>query len=221
MILIIDNYDSFVYNLAQYLGELGWQPAVYRNDGITLADIEELNPSHIVISPGPCTPLEAGISNDVVRHFGGKITILGVCLGHQCIGHAYGGKIVRASVPTHGKTSLIHHDGKTIYQGLANPFPATRYHSLIIEAESLPPCLMVTAQTPEGEIMGVRHQNYAVEGVQFHPESILTEVGHDILTNFLRFTHPIWDESQILNTKSEIQNNVKCQNPNDQKGFEL
>jgi len=192
MILVIDNYDSFVYNLVQYIGELGWQPVVYRNDGIALADIAELNPSHIVISPGPCTPLEAGISNDVVRHFGGKIPILGVCLGHQCIGSAYGGKVVRAAVPTHGKTSLIRHDGKTIYQDLANPFPATRYHSLIIQAESLPPCLVVTAQTPQGEIMGVRHQNYVVEGVQFHPESILTEAGHDILTNFLRFSQPVW-----------------------------
>ena len=192
MILVIDNYDSFVYNLAQYIGELGWQPAVYRNDGITLADIAELNPSHIIISPGPCTPLEAGISNDVVRHFGGKIPILGVCLGHQCIGSVYGGKIIRAIVPTHGKTSLIRHDGKTIYQGLVNPFPATRYHSLIIQAESLPPCLVVTAQTPQGEIMGVRHQDYVVEGVQFHPESILTEVGHDILSRFLHFTQPVW-----------------------------
>ena len=192
MILVIDNYDSFVYNLAQYIGELGWQPVVYRNDGITLADIAELNPSHIVISPGPCTPLEAGISNDVVCHFGGKIPILGVCLGHQCIGYAYGGKIVRAAVPTHGKTSIIRHDGKTVYQGLANPFPATRYHSLIIQAESLPSCLTVTAQTPEGEIMGVRHQDYVVEGVQFHPESILTEVGHDILSRFLHFTQPVW-----------------------------
>ncbi len=191
MILIIDNYDSFVYNLAQYFGELGWEPMVFRNDGITLADIEELNPSHIVISPGPSTPLEAGISNDVVRHFGGKIPILGVCLGHQCIGYAYGGRIGK-SPPVHGKTSLIFHDGKTIYQGLVNPFPATRYHSLIIEPESLPPCLAVTAQTPEGEIMGVRHQHYVVEGVQFHPESILTEVGHDILRNLLRCSQAVW-----------------------------
>ena len=200
MILIIDNYDSFVYNLAQYLGELGWQPVVYRNDQITLAQIEELAPTHIVISPGPCTPLEAGISNDAIQHFGGKIPILGVCLGHQCIGHVYGGKIGRAS-PVHGKTSLIHHDGQTIYQSLANPFPATRYHSLIIKPEGLPSWLKVTAKTPEGIIMGVRHQDYVVEGVQFHPESILTEVGHDILTNFLRFTQPVWNEDQILNPK--------------------
>ncbi len=200
MVLIIDNYDSFVYNLAQYLGELGWQPVVYRNDQITLAQIEELSPSHIIISPGPCTPLEAGISNEVVRHFGGKIPILGVCLGHQCIGYIYGGKIGQ-TLPVHGKTSDIHHDSKTIYQGLPNPFPATRYHSLIIETEGFPSCLAVTAKTPEGIIMGVRHRDYVVEGVQFHPESILTEVGHDILTNFLRFTRPVWSENQIPNPK--------------------
>lgn len=213
MILIIDNYDSFVYNLAQYLGELGWEPEVYRNDQITLAEIELLNPSHIVISPGPCTPLEAGISNDVVRYFGGKIPILGVCLGHQCIGHVYGGRIGRTS-PVHGKTSLIYHDGETIYRGLANPFPATRYHSLIIEPELGQACLKITAKTPSGEVMGVRHKNYVVEGVQFHPESILTEVGHDLLTNFLHFTQPVWDESQILNTKSETLKRAKTKNQN-------
>ena len=195
MVLIIDNYDSFVYNLAQYLGELGWQPAVHRNDEISLAQVEEMAPSHIVISPGPCTPLEAGISNDIVRHFGGKIPILGVCLGHQCIGHTYGGKIGR-SVPFHGKTSTIHHDGKTIYQGLPNPFPATRYHSLIVEAEGFPPCLEITARTAEGIIMGVRHRDYVVEGVQFHPESILTEVGHDLLANFLGFGKAVWNDNQ-------------------------
>ena len=200
MILIIDNYDSFVYNVAQYVGEVGWEPVVYRNDQITLAQIEELAPSHIIISPGPCTPLEAGISGEVVQRFGGKIPILGVCLGHQCIGYAYGSRIGRSS-PVHGKTSLIQHDGKTIYQGLPNPFPATRYHSLIIEAGNLAACLKVTAKTPEGIIMGVRHQDYIVEGVQFHPESILTKVGHDILTNFLRFTQPVWSKSQIPNPK--------------------
>jgi len=200
MILIIDNYDSFVYNLAQYVGEVGWESVIYRNDQITLAQIEELVPSHIIISPGPCTPLEAGISNEVAQHFGGKIPILGVCLGHQCIGYAYGSRISR-SLPVHGKTSLIQHDGKTIYQGLPNPFPATRYHSLIIEAENLPACLKVTARTPEGIIMGVRHRDYVVEGVQFHLESILTKVGHDILTNFLRFTRPLWSENQMLNPK--------------------
>jgi anthranilate synthase/aminodeoxychorismate synthase-like glutamine amidotransferase len=192
MILVIDNYDSFVYNLAQYLGELGWQPVVYRNDQITLAQIEELAPSHIVISPGPGTPLDARISNDVVRHFGGKIPILGVCLGHQCIGYVYGGSIVRASVPLHGKASLIYHDGKTIYQGLPNPFSGARYHSLVIAPESVPPCLEVSARTESGEIMGVRHKEWVVEGIQTHPESILTEVGHDILRNFLRFSHPLW-----------------------------
>jgi len=196
MVLIIDNYDSFVYNLAQYLGELGWQPVVYRNNQITLAQIAELAPSHIIISPGPCTPLEAGISNEAVQNFGGKIPILGVCLGHQCIGHVYGGKIGRTP-PVHGKTSLIHHDGKTIYQGLPNPFPATRYHSLIIETEGFPSCLEVTAKTPEGIIMGVRHRDYVVEGVQFHPESILTEVGHNLLANFLRFTQPVWSKKSI------------------------
>jgi len=188
MILIIDNYDSFVYNLAQYVGELGWQPEVYRNNQIALAEIEALSAakglSHIIISPGPCTPLEAGISNDVIWHFGGKIPILGVCLGHQCIGHVYGGRVGRGS-PFHGKTSLIYHDGETIYQGLANPFPATRYHSLIIEPEAFPSCLTITAKTPDGTIMGVRHKDYVIEGVQFHPESILTEVGHELLRNFL------------------------------------
>jgi anthranilate synthase/aminodeoxychorismate synthase-like glutamine amidotransferase len=194
MILIIDNYDSFVYNLAQYLGELGRQPTVYRNDAITPTEIEELAPSHIVISPGPCTPLEAGISNDVILRFGGKIPIFGVCLGHQCIGHVYGGIVDRASGPVHGKTSLIYHDGETIYDGIENPFPAARYHSLIIKSESLPSCLKVTARTGEGEIMGVRHKEYVVEGVQIHPESILTEAGHDLLANFLHFTRPIWSK---------------------------
>jgi anthranilate synthase/aminodeoxychorismate synthase-like glutamine amidotransferase len=192
MILVIDNYDSFVYNLAQYLGELGWEPLVYRNDQVTLSEIGELAPSHIVISPGPRTPLEAGISNDLVLHFGGKIPILGICLGHQCIGHVYGGTVGRASAPVHGKTSLIYHDGEAIYEGIENPFPAARYHSLIIKSEGLPSCLKVTARTQEGEIMGVRHKDYVVEGAQIHPESILTEAGHDLLTNFLRFTEPVW-----------------------------
>jgi len=196
MILIIDNYDSFVYNLAQYIGELGWQPAVYRNDGITLAEIEELAPSHILISPGPCTPLEAGISNDVVLEFSGKIPIFGVCLGHQCIGHVYGGIVGRASIPAHGKTSLVFHDGEAIYSGIENPFQAARYHSLIIKSEEFPSCLKVTARTGEGEIMGVRHKNYVVEGIQVHPESILTEAGHDLLSNFLRFTTPVWSKVQ-------------------------
>jgi anthranilate synthase/aminodeoxychorismate synthase-like glutamine amidotransferase len=198
MILIIDNYDSFVYNLAQYLGELGWEPVVYRNDRITLAQIKEQAPSHIIISPGPGTPLDAGISNDVVRSFGGKIPLLGVCLGHQCIGHAYGGPIVRA-VPMHGKTSLIYHNEKTIYKGLPQPFPAARYHSLIIERRRLPSCLEVSATTATGEIMGVRHRDYIVEGVQFHPESILTDVGHDLLRNFLKYDLPLRSQAESRN----------------------
>ena len=192
MILLVDNYDSFVYNLVQYLGELGWEPVVHRNDRISIKEIENLNPSHIVISPGPCTPLEGGISNDVIQHFGGKIPILGVCLGHQCIGYTYGGRVVRAPVPVHGKPSLIYHDGNTIYHSLASPFPAARYHSLSIDAEGFPTCLEVTARTETGEIMGVRHKDYVVEGAQIHPESILTEAGHDLLANFLRFTEPVW-----------------------------
>lgn len=195
MILVIDNYDSFVYNLAQYIGELGWEPVVYRNDQITLGEIEALGPSHIVISPGPGTPLEAGISNDVVRHFAGKFPILGVCLGHQCIGYVYGGVIVRADVPMHGKTSPIYHDGRTIYQGLPSPFQAGRYHSLAIKPGTLSHYLQVSAQTEAGEIMGVRHRRFVVEGVQFHPESILTQVGHDLLRRFLRFSHPLWDNA--------------------------
>lgn len=192
MVLVIDNYDSFVYNLAQYLGELGWEPMVFRNDAITLEEIEGLAPSHIVISPGPCTPLEAGISNDVVRYFGGRIPILGVCLGHQCIGYVYGGIVGRARVPTHGKTSLIYHDGKSIYLGIENPFPAARYHSLVVKKEGLPECLEITAETEDGEVMGIRHKRYVVEGIQVHPESILTEVGHNLLANFLSFTMPVW-----------------------------
>jgi anthranilate synthase component 2/para-aminobenzoate synthetase component 2 len=193
MILIIDNYDSFVYNLAQYIGELGCEPVVYRNDQVALEEIEALSPSHVVISPGPGTPLDAGISNDVVRCFAGKIPILGVCLGHQCIGHVYGGLIVRA-VPMHGKTSLIYHDGQTIYEGLPNPFEAGRYHSLAIKPGTLPDYIRVSAETEAGDIMGVRHRDFVVEGVQFHPESILTEVGHHILRRFLSFSRPVWSE---------------------------
>jgi para-aminobenzoate synthetase component 2 len=195
LILIIDNYDSFVYNLAQYVGELGWEPVVYRNDAIGFKEIEELAPTHIIISPGPCTPLEAGISNELTSYFGGKIPILGVCLGHQCIGYVYGGLIVRADVPMHGKTSLIYHDGRTIFNGLASPFEATRYHSLIVKPGSLPNDVQVSAQTAEGEIMGLRHQDYVVEGVQFHPESILTKVGHDILRNFLQIRQQRWSQA--------------------------
>ena len=186
MILVIDNYDSFAYNLVQYLGELGWEPVVYRNDGITLEQIETMAPSHIIISPGPCTPLEAGISNDVVRYFRGKIPIMGVCLGHQCIGYAYGGIIKRAIVPVHGKTSLIFHDGETVFDGLTSPLVGGRYHSLVVDAETVPASLEVSARTEDGEIMAVRNREDVVEGIQFHPESILTDKGHDILANFLR-----------------------------------
>lgn len=185
MLVMIDNYDSFTYNLVQYLGELGQVIKVYRNDQVTVDEIEAQDPERIVISPGPCTPLEAGISNEILRRFAGRMPILGVCLGHQCIGHVFGGEVVRAPRLMHGKTSMIHHDGKTIFQGLPNPFEATRYHSLIIKRETLPDCLEITAETDQQEIMGVRHKRHAIEGVQFHPESILTERGKDLLRNFL------------------------------------
>ncbi|MFH1651237.1 MAG: aminodeoxychorismate/anthranilate synthase component II [Chloroflexota bacterium] len=190
MILVIDNYDSFVYNLVQYLGELGREPVVYRNDAITLAQIAALAPSHIIISPGPCTPLEAGISNDVVRRFRGKIPILGVCLGHQCIGHVYGGVIRRAAVPMHGKVSFVFHDGETVFKGLPSPLVGGRYHSLVIDGDAVPEALEVSARSDTGEIMGVRNRRDAVEGVQFHPESILTDYGHEMLTNFLNLPPP-------------------------------
>ena len=177
MLLMIDNYDSFTYNLVQHLGEIGEDIRVFRNDRVTIKEIEELNPERIVISPGPCTPKEAGVSVDVIKYFAGKIPILGVCLGHQAIGAAFGGDIIRAPRLMHGKTSMIYHDGKTIYEGLPNPFEATRYHSLIIKKETLPSCLEITAWTDQDEIMGVRHKEFIVEGVQFHPESILTKVG--------------------------------------------
>ncbi len=198
MVIIVDNYDSFVYNLAQYVGELGWEPLVYRNDQISLAGIESLSPSHIIISPGPCTPLDAGISNDVVRYFAGRIPILGVCLGHQCIGYVYGGQIVRAPVPMHGKSSLVHHDGRTIYKGVPTPFEAGRYHSLVTKWDVFPSELELTAVTSNGVIMGIRHKDYVVEGVQFHPESIMTDVGHQLLRNFLNFSQPRWSEEKAL-----------------------
>ena len=194
MVIVIDNYDSFVYNLAQYLGELGWEPVVYRNDQITLAQIESLSPSHIIISPGPRTPLEAGMSNDIIRCFAGRIPILGVCLGYQCIGYVYGGQIVHAAVPMHGKSSLVYHDGRTIYKSLPNPFEAGRYHSLVIKWDAFPSVLELTAKTSGGVIMGIRHKDYVVEGVQFHPESIMTDVGHDVLRNFLNYLSPRWRE---------------------------
>lgn len=191
MLLMIDNYDSFTYNLVQYFGELGAEVQVYRNDQITLEAIEALAPAHLVISPGPCTPREAGISVAAIRHFAGRIPILGVCLGHQSIGEAFGGKVVHAREVMHGKTSLIHHADTGVFHGLDNPFEATRYHSLVIERASLPECLEITAWTADAtgamdEIMGVRHRELAVQGVQFHPESILTRHGHDLLRNFLQ-----------------------------------
>ena len=188
MLLVIDNYDSFTYNLVQYLGELGAGPVVYRNDQIDIPKIKRLKPAQIVISPGPCTPKEAGISNEVIQTFSGKIPILGVCLGHQCIGHVYGGKIIRAARIMHGKTSPIYHTKKEIFKNIPNPFQATRYHSLLVDSKSFPKELEITAWTKEGEIMGLRHRHYPVWGVQFHPESILTESGKNILQNFLFLT---------------------------------
>jgi anthranilate synthase/aminodeoxychorismate synthase-like glutamine amidotransferase len=186
VILVIDNYDSFTYNLVQYLGELGQKVRVVRNDEISVADVVRLNPTHILVSPGPCTPKEAGISVEVIRAYGGKLPILGVCLGHQSLGYAFGGKIIRAKKLMHGKTSQIKHDGKGVFKGLKNPFTATRYHSLVIEKKTCPKDLLITATSEDGEIMGVRHRTLpALEGVQFHPESILTEGGKALLRNFL------------------------------------
>ena len=186
MLLMIDNYDSFTYNLVQYFGELKQEVVVFRNDEISLEEVAALRPAHIVISPGPCTPNEAGISVPLIKRFAGEIPILGVCLGHQSIGQAFGGKIVHAKQLMHGKVSTIHHAGHGVFNGIAEPFEATRYHSLVIERESLPRELEVTAWTDDGEIMGVRHRSLAVEGVQFHPESILTQFGHDLLRNFVK-----------------------------------
>ena len=186
MLLVIDNYDSFTYNLVQYLGEMGQEIRVVRNDEIAVGDIAGLAPSHIVISPGPCTPNEAGISLETIRQYAGKIPIFGVCLGHQSIGQAFGGKVIRAKQVMHGKTSKIFHDEKGAFTGLPNPFEATRYHSLIVERHSLPDCLEISAKTWDEEIMGLRHKTLAVEGVQFHPESFLTTVGKDLLRNFLQ-----------------------------------
>ena len=191
MILMIDNYDSFTYNVVQYLAELNADVQVYRNDEITIADIEKMAPEKIVISPGPCTPNEAGISVEIIKHFAASIPILGICLGHQSIGQAFGADIIRAKQVMHGKTSLIYHNNTGVFEGLSNPFEATRYHSLVIDQESLPECLELVAWTQNAqgavdEIMGVRHRQLKVEGVQFHPESILTQQGHDILNNFLK-----------------------------------
>ena len=184
-ILMIDNYDSFTYNLVQYLGELGVEITVRRNDSIDVAGVRGLKPDAVVISPGPCTPSEAGVSVALLRELAGEVPMLGVCLGHQCIGAAFGGKVVRASRLMHGKTSPIIHDGKTIFSGLSNPFDAMRYHSLLVEAQSIPACFEVSARTAEGEIMGLRHRRYPIEGVQFHPESIGTSAGKDLLRNFI------------------------------------
>ena len=186
MLLMIDNYDSFTYNLVQYFGELGEDVRVFRNNKITIAEIEAIQPNRIVISPGPCTPVEAGVSVETIKHFGGRLPLLGVCLGHQSLAVAFGGDVVRAERLMHGKTSKIRHDGKTIFQGLPNPFDATRYHSLIVKKETLPSCFEISAETNEGEIMGLRHRTLGIEGVQFHPESILTTAGKDLLRNFLK-----------------------------------
>ncbi len=186
MLLMIDNYDSFTYNLVQYFGELGEDVRVFRNDEIDLDTVAALRPDHVVVSPGPCTPTEAGVSVPLIQRFAGKIPLLGVCLGHQSIGQAFGGKIIHARQLMHGKTSQIYHADHGVFRHLPNPFQATRYHSLVIERDSLPDCLEITAWTEEGEIMGVRHKTLAVEGVQFHPESILTAHGHDMLANFLK-----------------------------------
>ena len=185
MILMVDNYDSFTYNLVQYLGELGAEVAVYRNDQITVEQIEALRPSHVVLSPGPCTPNEAGVTLQVIERLAGRVPILGVCLGHQAIGQCFGGKVVRAAQVMHGKTSPVRHDGRGVFAGIGNPFVATRYHSLVVERASLPACLEITAQAEDGEIMGLRHRSLAVEGVQFHPEAMLTEHGHRMLQNFI------------------------------------
>jgi anthranilate synthase/aminodeoxychorismate synthase-like glutamine amidotransferase len=184
-VLVIDNYDSFVYNLVQYLGELGATPVVHRNDAITLDDIDQLAPEAVLVSPGPGRPEDAGISNAAIEHVAGRVPVLGVCLGHQCIGQVFGGTVVGAGRIMHGKTSFVHHDGAGLLAGLPDPFQATRYHSLAVERTSLPGCLRVSAEADDGTIMGLRHEEFAVEGVQFHPESILTDHGHDLVRNFL------------------------------------
>ncbi len=184
-VLVIDNYDSFVYNLVQYLGELGAEPVVHRHDAVTLDEMRAVEPDAVLISPGPGRPEDAGVSNDVILRLGGSVPVLGVCLGHQCIGQVYGGEVVRAPQVMHGKTSLIRHDETGMFAGLPNPLEATRYHSLIVDRESVPDCLEITATTDDGLVMGLRHRDYAIEGVQFHPESILTTGGHDMLRNFL------------------------------------
>ena len=186
MVLVIDNYDSFTYNLVQYLGEMQVEMAIHRNDQVTIEQIRALNPQRILISPGPCSPRESGLSNEIIRNFSSQIPTLGVCLGHQCIGHVFGGNVVVNYRMMHGKTSQIKHNGKDLFEGMPNPFAATRYHSLVIQRETLPDCLEITAETEEGEIMGVKHKQLPIWGVQFHPESILTESGRQILKNFMK-----------------------------------
>ena len=186
MVLVIDNYDSFTYNLVQYLGEMQVEMQIHRNDKVSIEEIRALQPERILISPGPCSPRESGLSNDIIRTFSSRIPTLGVCLGHQCIGHVFGGNVIVNYRMMHGKTSLIKHNGKDLFEGMPNPFTATRYHSLVIQRETLPDCLELTAETAEGEIMGVRHKQFPIWGVQFHPESILTENGRQILRNFLK-----------------------------------
>jgi len=188
MVLVVDNYDSFTYNLVQYLGELGAELKVVRNDQVTVDEVVGMSPERIVLSPGPCTPKEAGICVELIRRLSGEVPILGVCLGHQCIGEAFGGKVVRAPTPVHGKVSRVFHDGKTVFEGLSMPFLAVRYHSLVVEKDTLPSCLEISAWTEDGLIMGLRHRDLPVEGVQFHPESIMTEGGKILLRNFLRAT---------------------------------
>ncbi len=204
MLLMIDNYDSFTFNLVQYLGEMKQEISVYRNDAVTLAEIAALQPEAIVLSPGPCTPNEAGICLDLIGHFAGRIPMLGVCLGHQAIGQAFGGEVVRAPRLMHGKTSPIHHDGRTIYEGLKNPFTATRYHSLIVRREGLPDCLEISAWTDQNEIMGIRHKKFFVEGVQFHPESILTEEGKLLLWNFVNRAGLFWQSRRPAQLERDL-----------------
>ena len=203
MVLLIDNYDSFTYNLVQRLGELGATLEVYRNDKVTVAEIERRRPSHIIISPGPCTPNEAGVSNEVIRHFAGKVPILGVCLGHQCIGQVFGATVTRARRLMHGKTSLIEHDGRTIFRNLPNPFTATRYHSLCVVESTVPPEFEITARAEKDEVMGIRHRQWAIEGVQFHPESFLTAEGPKLLHNFLEISGPL--RADVQNRDSDTR----------------
>lgn len=190
MLLVIDNYDSFTYNIVQYLGEMQVEMTIFRNDQVSLDAIRELKPERILISPGPCSPRESGLSNEIIRQFSSEIPTLGVCLGHQCIGHVFGGNVIVNYRMMHGKTSLIRHNGQDLFEGMPNPFPATRYHSLVIERSSMPECLEITAETEEGEVMGVRHRTLPIWGVQFHPESILTENGRRILANFMKLQRP-------------------------------